>query len=806
MATLVLGGAGALIGSAFGGPAGARLGFAVGSMIGGWVEQRNLPRGEIGRLSDRRFSGSSYGSNIPFGFGEFRIGGSVIWVATDASGNHLIEHSKSSGGGGKGGGGKPKTKTYWYSATWAVQLCAGTLMASDGTLIDLNVSLRKMWANDQLVYDSEDANSLFKADDDFFFYRGTETQNPDPLIVAEKGVGSANVWACRGFAYIVFNDINLQPYGNQIFNLSVLVETDLGLETITVASPLSCLYRLVGIDPSEYDLSQATQEIRGVLIGERLSPADVAPPLCDFYGLDLAEYDGKLQHRPQGGASVATVAVSEMGFMAGTPDGNRLTRSRKLQSELPGRVEVQYYDTGSNHQQGVQSDAIQTADVQNVQSVAMPIAAAASEAKAYSSKRLDAIWAGSESLKTTLSLKYLWLAPADPITIVTELGAKRVKITEIVCSTSSEIEIECVAEDADAVDQPGGGSTGGTGGQEAVEPVPTDFVAWSGREIEDDDQASAGFYVAATGGDGWRGATIYYSPDNGTTWIEAGSINGRSVFGEAASTLSDSGATADEFDESNEVDVDISASGGLLSNATIDEVLAGINHALLGSEILGYREAELTGSNAYTLKKLRRGERGTPMDGHATGELFVNLTDSVVRVPVSETLVGETVKVKCVSPYQTIGDVASIDVVIAPRTPTDVETLKASVLVPREITPIEAASYDGSGSLRTPVAWTAIGSGVAAAIPSGAKMVTVYGQGDDGGDTTTRMKIWVRRESGAPEIPVCEAKINGSDEDAHASGHTMITLDADGYFEYKVDTGFRNGWSLFITHVWEPPS
>lgn len=803
MATILLGGAGALIGSAFGGPAGARLGFAIGATIGGWVEQRNLPRGEIGRLSDRRFSGSSYGSNIPIGFGEFRVGGNVIWCAEDSNGNHLIEHSKSGGGGGKGGG-PPKPKTFWYSATWAVQICAGSLMMADGTIVDLNVQLRKIWANDQLVYDSEDSNSIFKIDEDFTFHRGTETQEPDATVVAAKGVSSSNVWAQRGFAYVLFKDINLQPYGNQIFNASFLLRSDLGEEVVTVGMPLGCLYGLVGLDSSEYDISDATEEIDGVLIGERVSPSDIAPALCDFCSLDIAEFDGKLQHIPQGGTAVATISSSEQGYKVGQTDGVRLARTRKMMEELPARVEVNYYDKNSNHQQGMQADAIQTANLQNVVSVAMPVVCAATKAKKFASKRLDSEWLGAESLDTTLSLKYLFLAPGDPIVLQTDIGNVRAKIVRMTLSTSSHVEIGCVVDGANVITQPGGGDTGGTGGQDLVVPEPTTFAAWSGTELSDGDMGSAGFYVAANGSEAWRGATIYYSADGGSVWIDSGYVSGRSIFGVTETVLSDSGAVEGTFDETNEFDVDISTTGGALSNATSDEVLAGINHALVGDEILGYREAELIGADEYTIKKLLRGERSTPMSGHATGERFVNLTDAVVRVVVPDSLIGETVKVKCVSPYQVLDDVTAIDVIIAPKTPSEVDTLKASILVPREITPILVDSYDGTGNLRTPVSWTTIGSGVATSIPSTAKKVTVYGQGDDGGDTAARMKLWVRTESGAPEVPVCEAKINGSDEDAHASGSTIVSLDDDGYFQYKLDTGFRDGWSLYVTHVWEP--
>ena len=90
--TLVLGGAGALIGSSFGGPAGARLGWAIGTTIGGVIDAiNNRPNpGPQGKLSDLRVQTAAYGSTIPRAWGRNVIPGNIIWAANYLNNKTLV--------------------------------------------------------------------------------------------------------------------------------------------------------------------------------------------------------------------------------------------------------------------------------------------------------------------------------------------------------------------------------------------------------------------------------------------------------------------------------------------------------------------------------------------------------------------------------------------------------------------------------------------------------------------------------------------------------------------------------------------
>ncbi len=143
------------------------------------------------RQADLQIQTSTEGSPIPIVYGRMRLAGQLIWAA------RFKETSVTrSSGGGKGGG--PKTTEYSYSVSFAVGLCEGEIGG-----------LGRIWA---------DGSLLSLQDVTWRLHKGTEDQQPDPLIQAIEG--QSNAPAYRGLAYVVFEDLPLEAFGNRIPNLS----------------------------------------------------------------------------------------------------------------------------------------------------------------------------------------------------------------------------------------------------------------------------------------------------------------------------------------------------------------------------------------------------------------------------------------------------------------------------------------------------------------------------------------------------------------------------------------------------------
>ncbi len=137
------------------------------------------------RLEELHVLSSTDGAPMPIPFGRVRLGGQVIWV------DQPVEHTTNSRAGGKGG---PRIRERSYTLSLAIGLCEGQI---DG--------IGRIWA-DGAVFNAKLSSMRV--------YDGAVTQLPDPLI--ETTEGSAATPAFRGLAYVVFEDLSIEEFGNRI--------------------------------------------------------------------------------------------------------------------------------------------------------------------------------------------------------------------------------------------------------------------------------------------------------------------------------------------------------------------------------------------------------------------------------------------------------------------------------------------------------------------------------------------------------------------------------------------------------------
>lgn len=198
MAELVLSTVGKAIGTQFLPAAFRQVGAFVlqqaGASIGRAVDQSVFGadvRQEGARLTDLHLQGSTEGASIPAVYGSVRIAGQVIWAA------RFKEHAEKHESGGKGGP-RIKSTEYRYTLSFAVGLCEGEI-----------ARIGRVWANGA-PFDLSQAS--------WRLHTGAEDQEPDPLIETIEGAEHAPAY--RGLAYIVFEDLPLESFGNTIPQLS----------------------------------------------------------------------------------------------------------------------------------------------------------------------------------------------------------------------------------------------------------------------------------------------------------------------------------------------------------------------------------------------------------------------------------------------------------------------------------------------------------------------------------------------------------------------------------------------------------
>ncbi|KFE36329.1 baseplate multidomain protein megatron [Thioclava atlantica] len=237
MATILLSAAGAALGAGFGGTvlglSGAVIGRAVGATLGRVIDQQLLGGGsgsvETGRVDRLRLTSASEGEGLMRSWGRVRAAGQVIWAT------RFVE-SKRKRGGGKG---KPKVVEYSYSVSLAIALGEGEILR-----------VGRVWA-DGAELDPNDLNMRV--------YSGSEDQLPDPKIEAVEGVGEAPSY--RGIAYVVFEDLELAPFGNRVPQFTFEVVRPAQGERAQAVPDLTRAISAVALIPGTGEYALATRRV-----------------------------------------------------------------------------------------------------------------------------------------------------------------------------------------------------------------------------------------------------------------------------------------------------------------------------------------------------------------------------------------------------------------------------------------------------------------------------------------------------------------------------------------------------------------
>lgn len=243
-----------------------------------------------------------------------------------------------------------------------------------------------------------------------------------------------------------------------------------------------------------------------------------------------------------------------------------------------------------------------------------------------------------------LPWRYCRLLPMDIVTLTDAvLGLQRypIRLTKVV--ETADMVVQCTAEDfpagaghaaliprqpSDGYNQDYNTAPGNSAAPVIFEPP----VALAGRpEI----------WLGTAGGANWGGANIWISFDN-ISYRNVGRTPGSARMGVTTSSLP---LVADP-DTASVLGINLS-----ISQATVIGVSAADRDAFatlswVGGELIAYKDATLTGVNAYNLSNFRRGLYGSPVTLHNSGVPFMRLDDAVFKYAYDPDLIGKTLYVK----------------------------------------------------------------------------------------------------------------------------------------------------------------
>jgi hypothetical protein len=180
------------------------------------------------------------------------------------------------------------------------------------------------------------------------------------------------------------------------------------------------------------------------------------------------------------------------------------------------------------------------------------------------------------------------------------------------------------------------------------------------------DSAAVGVVRIATTltGGAWQGAGIYRSDDAGENYSRIGAADNEAIQGICIDVLPDF-AGGNIFDEAATLTI-ILLEGELESRSEL-AVLNGANAALVGAEIIQFKNALLVEDNTYELSGLMRGRLGTEyaIAGHVAAERFILLDERLQKLEMANSLIGLPRKFKAAHVGELVADAAAYDFTFA---------------------------------------------------------------------------------------------------------------------------------------------
>lgn len=658
---------GSVVGSYFG-PLGTYLGGMVGSIVGNLIDPSVAEGPKLGDLSVRA---STYGKAIPIIYGYNRVGGNIIW-------NKGIRELEIESGQDWNG---TKQVTYAYDCTFAIALGVGEMR----NLHAIYANGKKLWTRTgylQSLVKAQERSQLARffspeaaTAADFLDNYSDDALLPDftPWVLTPTASSSsggngtaygkaasflsgaefdalewfpgsldqpASVFikaptpAYRGTAYLVFKNLKLARFGNQIPTIECVVA---GRRESSVDQILADMCDRANADIDEVVPRGALSRfpVTGFAVSAARNVVAAIRPLMTAYPFDACDQGGVVRFTPRRRGPYCTILQSEMGARAAADNRRAVFPIERVPDlELPREASITYVDALNSYQASTQIAQRATGSTETKINESLALTLTSTQARAIAERLLWEGWLSREQIKeVSVSQLYGFLQAGDLFASNVPGGYTLYRILNHERGDNGVIMMAVAREDRQAYDgdMPGGDPFI----YEDAEPYSLGVRAYNfNAPVLTPYEDTTGFHWSIDSEDAaFSSATLYRSTDGKETWDFATITNQRDMTGDVVGTLGS--ARAEIWDRINTLTVDLInesdtpeslSEDELLNNRTRNLVWVGAADGSHG-ELLQFATATLVSGegNRYALSDLLRGRRATEHEIalHAADEVAV---------------------------------------------------------------------------------------------------------------------------------------------------------------------------------------
>ncbi len=458
---------------------------------------------------------------------------------------------------------------------------------------------------------------------DVHLHRGTEDQLPCSIL--QDLHGAEIVQAYRGYAYVVIKDLDLGTSGRVPqfqFEVESAVSNELG-------AVLTELCDKAGLNTSMIDVNRVPVRHVDFLIANTVAISSVIETLANCYNFIAVESDGKIHFRDKSTAPVTVIPERLLSAGIDVQENKSLQITRTQDRELPTKVTVTYADKTRNFQSAAQVQQLVNPLVATDAPFQfnIPVALLPADAKILAEIVLYEAWSSREQFVFTLPPRYMMIEPGDAVVVEARGLQYPMRIVEWTAGDNWLTEARGVSYDSSLYSAfrpiPGVG-----GSARVLLPVTAhasgllfEPPALSTAEVEPRYLFAA---YSAEVEKTFVSASLLESQDGGASYNFDLTSSAPAVVGNVASPLPT--ANWHVWDDMHTIDVVLFQR--ILQPASEQEVLNGKNWAVLGNEVIAFRDALLIAARTYRLSHLLRGRKGTEafVGTHGSNEPFVLLS------------------------------------------------------------------------------------------------------------------------------------------------------------------------------------
>ena len=405
----------------------------------------------------------------------------------------------------------------------------------------------------------------------------------------------------------------------------------------TLGNIIDVLLKKAGYSSNEFFCDTLMQMVDGFILNERYTAQSAIDILRQVYFFDVVQRDKKLLFIPNNSKVKLSVDVNDLVV------ANNFTSITHMKDalQIPGKVEMIYL----NRQYEICSTYAERMQIthQKVKTIFLPMILDDHYANKICEVMLYQLWQSRISCTFNLPMSLAYIKPTDLI----KINGKIVKITNIDYGEVMHINAKYHDNDIYKI----------SAKQLGKYSAPTKgFSGSTIFEILDLPTNSEGVSICKNGMEhDWKGAALYTANDNSDDFQPLINMYDNSTNGHTINKLLDGSVFI--IDEGNEIVILLRS--GTLESITDDALLNGGNLALIGNEIIQFRDAELIGDYKYKLSGLLRGRYSTEhiTKHHQEGERFILLDDTLVSLPMSEQMLGKKNLYKAISYGEITGEI-----------------------------------------------------------------------------------------------------------------------------------------------------